>query len=300
MEPDWRIQQIPNRPLSTYALRFEAHRSAPTDGDFFAVAYSTDVSGVDPTTGTYTTILWVNTTSDLAQTYNFPSSLQNRIVWLRIVDIDHYISNTTLDTVFVDQMYIEVTTQAIQPGSVITLPSTPGDARAIDSDDQDSDGYVDVVVGTSNGKVYKLVGFAGGLQTPGGIFYTVTGNPAITGIKLANITASGTGLEIVMSYGTNVRVISGNGNSGNSIVVLTPATTATTTALAVGDVDGDGDDDIVVATANAGPALVYYRNLDSTGLNWKNFNIEPLPGGTTIALFDIDLGDGNKAQYMGR
>jgi hypothetical protein len=183
---------------------------------------------------------------------------------------------------------------------VITLPSTPGDAKAIDSDDQDSDGYVDVVVGTSNGKVYKLIGFAGGLQTPGGIFYTVVGNPAIAGIKLANITATGTGLEVVVAYGTNVRVISGNGGTGNSIFVLVPATSATINALSAGDVDGDGDDDIVVATANAGPALVYYRNLGGGGTSWQNFNIEPLPGGTTIAILDIDLGDGNKSQYLGR
>jgi len=300
MEHYWRIQQIPNRPLSTYALRFEAHLSATTDGDFFAIAYSTDVSGVDPTTGTYTTILWMNTTSDVAQNYNFPTTLQNRVVWLRVIDIDHNVGNTTLDTLFVDQMYIEVTTSPIQPGSVITLPSTPGDARAIDADDQDSDGYVDIVVGTSNGKVYKLIGFAGGLQTPGGIFYTVVGNPAISGIKLANITTSGTGLEVVVSYGTNVRVISGNGNTGSSIFVLVPAASATINALAAGDVDGDGDDDIVVATANADRALVYYRNLGGGGTSWQSYNIEPLPPGTTIAILDIDLGDGNKSLYLGR
>ncbi len=300
LEHYWRMQPMPNRPLSTYALRFESHRSSPTDGDFFAIAYSIDVSGADPTTGTYTTILWVNTTSDVAQNYNFPVNLQNKIVWIRAIDIDHHVGNTTLDTLYLDQMYIEVTTAAIQPGSVVTLPSTPADAKAIDSDDQDADGYVDVVVGTSNGKVYKAIGFAGGLQTPGGIFYTVTGNPAITGIKLANITASGTGLEIVVSYGTNVRVISGNGNSGSSIFVLAPATSVTINALAAGDVDGDGDDDIVVATANAGPALVYYRNLGGAGTIWQNYNIEPLPGGTTITILDIDLGDGNKSLYLGR
>src|SRR5207245_5535618 len=112
-------------------LRFEAHRAAPADGDFFAVAYATDVSGVDPTTGTYTTILWVNSTGDLAQTYNFPSNLQNKVVWLRVIDTDHHVGNTSLDTIFVDQMYIDVTTQPIQPGPVNTLPSPPGDGEAI-------------------------------------------------------------------------------------------------------------------------------------------------------------------------
>jgi len=298
LEHYWRIQQMPNRPLSTYSFRFEAHRSAPTDGDFFAVAYATDVAGVDPTTGTYTTILWVNTTADLSQNYNFPTNLQSKVVWIRVIDTDHHVGNTTLDTLSVDQMYIDVTTSPIQPGSVITLPTTPGDAKAIDSDDQDGDGYYDVVVGTSNFKVYKLIGFAGGLQNPGGIFYTATA--AISGIKLANITSAGIGLEIVISYGTNVRILSGNGNTGNSIYVLTPATGATINTLAAGDMDGDGDDDIVVGTALTGAALVYYRNLGGAGTNWASYDIEPLPLGTTIAILDIDLGDGSKSQYLGR
>ena len=303
MEHYWRFQQMPNRPMSTYSLRFEAQRSAPMDGDFFAIAYSTDVSGVDPTTGTYTTILWVNTTADLAQTYNFPSSLQSKVVWIRVTDTDHHVGNVSLDSIFVDQMYIDVTTSPIQPGSSLTLPSTPGDSKAIDSDDQDADGYMDVVVGTSNGKVYKLIGFAGGLQLPGSCFYPAGcgSGTAISGIKLANITSASPGLEIVIAYGTNVRVLSGNGGTGNSIAVLTPATSGTIQSLGAGDVDGDGDDDIVVATALAGPALVYYRNLDpTTGTSWKEYDIEPLPGGTTIGIFDIDLGDGSKAQYMGR
>src|SRR5206468_629010 len=122
----WRIQQIPNRPLSSYSLRFEGHHSANVEGDNFAVAFATDVVGGDPTTGTYTTILWVNTTTDLAQTYTFVQNLQNQIVWIRVIDLDHHVGNTSLDILFVDQMYIEDTTQPIQPGAVITLPAMGG------------------------------------------------------------------------------------------------------------------------------------------------------------------------------
>ena len=303
LEHYWRMQVMPNRPLSTFAMRFEAQRSAPTDGDFFSVAYSIDVSGADPTTGTYTTILWVNTTADLAQNFNFPVNLQNKVVWLRVLDTDHHVGNVSLDTVSVDQIYIDVTTSAIQPGNSITLPSTPGDSEAIDSDDQDSDGFADVVVGTSLGKVYKLVGFAGGLQTPSSCYYPsgCATTTAITGIKLANITTSSSGLDIAISYGTFVRVLSGSGTTGSSVFVLTPALSATSTTLSAGDVDGDGDDDIVVATVLGSPAIVYYRNLSpTTGTSWKNYNIEPVPVGTTIAMWDIDLGDGSKSQYLGR
>ncbi len=303
MEHYWRMQRLPNRPLSSFSLRIEAHRSASTDGDVsFAIAYSTNVVGDDPTTGTYTTILWVNTTSDFVQTYGFTQNLQNLQVWIRAIDWDHHVGNTTLDTLSVDQMYIEVTTQPIQPGAVITLPGNPGDAKSIDSDDQDGDGFVDVVVGTAQGRVFKLVGFAGGLQTPAAAYYTVTGNPTIVGIKLANITSAGTGLEIVIAYGTNVRILTGNAVSGTSIAFVTTGAPATINALGAGDIDGDGDDDVVVAMASGGTSsLVYYRNLVySTGASWTGYNIEPIPPGTSLGLFDLDLGDGNKSQYLGR
>jgi hypothetical protein len=303
----WRIQQLPNRPSSTFSLRFEAQRTANPEGDNFAIAYSIDVTGVDPTTGTYTTILWVNTSSDLGQAYAFTQNLQNRVVWIRAIDLDHRVGNESLDILAVDQMYIEVSTSPISPGSDILLPSTPGDAKAIDSDDQDSDGYGDLVVGTSNGKVYRMFGFAGGLQTPSGTpWHTVGGNPAISGIKFANISASSNGLEIALSYTTNVLVITGGTAFAPIKLITAPPptglgpTAATINALAAGDVDGDGDDDIVVATQTAGPALVYFRNLEPTGAQWTSYRIEPIPTGTTIYIWDLDLGDGDKSQYRGR
>ncbi|HLE46144.1 MAG TPA: FG-GAP-like repeat-containing protein [Thermoplasmata archaeon] len=301
MEHYWRMQQIPNRPLSSYSLRIEAHRSASTDGDTsYQIAYSTNVVGGDPTTGAYTPILSITSTTDTAQTYGFIQNLQNLVVWIRVLDLDHHVGNNTLDSLYVDQMYIEVTTQPIQPGAVITLPGTPGDARSIDADDQDGDGYFDIVVGTAQGRVFKLVGFAGGLQTPAGAYYTVTGNPTIVGIKLANITTSSTGLEIVIAYTTNVRILSGNGLTGTSIALATTTAPATINALGAGDVDGDGDDDVVVAMAGGGTtSLAWYRNLvPGTGTSWTNppYRIED----TAPDLFDLDLGDGNKSQYLGR
>jgi hypothetical protein len=188
-------------------------------------------------------------------------------------------------------------TQPIPPGATITLPTTPGDATSIDADDQDGDRYWDVVVGTSNSKVYKLVGYAGGLQAPAGVFYTASGG-TITGIKLANITTASVGLEIAFAFTNRVRVITGNGASGAQ-VGADQTTTTNINTLGAGDMDGDGDDDVVVGTVATENALVYFRNLGS-GSAWTRINIEPIPGGTTIVVWDIYLGDGNKSQYLGR
>jgi len=54
-------------------------------------------------------------------------------------------------------------------------------------------------------------------------------------------------------------------------------------------------------TSGGTSSLAYYRNLSpSTGASWSRYNIEPIPPGTDLALFDLDLGDGNKSQYLGR
>ncbi len=298
----WRIQQLPNRPSTSFSLRVEGHRTVSTDGDTFLVSFSQNVLGNDPTTGTYKNVIWLNATgTDTAYTYSFNASentnLPGDIVWLRMVDTDHVVGNVSFDTARIDHIFIEAVTQSIPPGASIALPTTPGDATSIDADDQDGDGYWDVIVGTANSKVYKLVGYSGGLQAPGTFFHTAAGG-AITGIKFASITTTSPGLEVVLGYSTRVRVIDGEGASGAQIGTEQTTTTAINT-LGAGDVDGDGDDDVVVGTATTASALVYFRNFGN-GLSWGRINIEPIPSGTTIAILDLYLGDGNKSQYMGR
>ncbi len=301
----WRLQQLPNRPQTSFNLRFEGHRTTNTDQDTFVIGFAYDVTGNDPSTGTYKNVIWVNVTGgDNAYTYTFTagenSALPNKVVWLRVFDTNHTVSsNPQFDVLRVDQIYIQAVTQPISPGSTITLPLTPGDTTSIDADDQDGDGDWDVVAGTSNSKVYKLVGFSGGLQTPAGIFYTAPGG-TITGVKLANITTAGgnTGLEIVFAYTNKVRVISGYGTSGNQIG-SEQQTSVAINSLGLGDVDGDGDDDIVAATTITANSLVWFRNNNGAS-SWSKYNIEPIPGGTTLLIFDIYLGDGNKSQYGGR
>lgn len=78
----------------------EAHHTANTEGDDFIFAYSTDNS-------TYTDMLTVTKTVDdnTYQSYQLPSDT-NGTVYIRVVDTDRLRGNDTLDTLYIDHMYI--------------------------------------------------------------------------------------------------------------------------------------------------------------------------------------------------
>src|SRR5205809_600983 len=91
----------------------------------------------DPTTGTYTTMLWVNATSDQSYSFILPSSVAGKQVWIRAVDMDHTVGNTNLDTLLVDQMYIQASTPSGTTGVSLTNPG--GDTSHANAGDGDRD-----------------------------------------------------------------------------------------------------------------------------------------------------------------
>jgi len=302
LEHYWRLQQVPNRLGTTFTFTLEARHSQNTEGDNFSFAYSTNVVGNNPTTGTYTTMLWVNATSDQAYSFILPSSVAGKILWIRALDMDHTVGNTSLDSVFIDQMYVRASTPVGTTGVPLT---NPGDAttavNAIDADRQDADLFSDLVVATAGGRVFKYTGDSGGLRIPDSCFYTTAAaggcaaGTAIVGVKFGNISGTQTGLEIVIAFGTTVRILTGFGTTGTWIFNALPAYNPANAiqVLGVGDVNGDGWDDVVVGTTTD----VWYWSNQNNGVSWTAAILVDNVGAN---VYTLDLGDASKAQYLGR
>ncbi|MHC4498407.1 MAG: hypothetical protein ACYS21_04755, partial [Planctomycetota bacterium] len=95
-----------------------AYQTASSDGDNFVFAYSTSQDG------TYTDMVTVTKTVDdnAYQAYALPSATSGA-VYIRVKDTDQTQGNKTLDTVYIDHMYIEST-----GGQPDTDPPTPDPA----------------------------------------------------------------------------------------------------------------------------------------------------------------------------
>lgn len=297
LEHYWRSTTLPNRPGTTYTFTIEAHHTTNSEGDNFAIAYSTNVVGNVPTTGTYTTMLWVNATSDQVYTFILPASVAGQKIWVRAVDMDHSVGNTAIDILFVDQMYVHAVTPSGTTGVSLTNPGDATQVNAIDSDDQNADRYFDLVVATATGRVFKYVGATTGLVTPSACFYAISGacgtaGTSIVGVKFGNFSTTQTGLEIALAFGTTVRILTGFGNSGTVIGSGITAANAIT-AFDVGDVNGDGADDVVVGTATD----IWYWWNQGGALSWSGAIQVDSVG---AQVYSIDLGDASKAQYIGR
>ena len=293
LEQYWRITQVPNRPGTTFALNFEGRHSTNTEGDNFAVAFASDIVGNDPTTGTYTTVFWVNATSDQAYSFILPSSVAGKQVWIRVLDMDHTVGNTNLDTLYADQMYIRASTPSGTTGVSLSSPGDTSTVNAIDADDRNGDGFGDIMIGTANNNVFKYLGGSGGLQTPSGAFYTAPS--PIVGVKMGNFSTTQAGLEIAIAFGTTIRILTGFGTTGSVIISALPGYTPANaiTTLGAGDVNGDGPDDIVVGTSTD----VWYWSNTNNAVAWTApINVASIG----VNVYSIDLGDASKSQYVGR
>jgi len=297
LEHYWRFTALPVRPGTTFTFKLTARHSTSTEGDNFVFAYSTNVLLNDPTTGTYTTMLWVNVTTDQSYSLVLPASVAGKIVWVRALDTERTVGGTNLDTLFVDTMYIEANTPAAGTGASLTNPGDGGAVNALGAGDQNADGYDDLIVGTANRNVFKYLGSSGGLNTPTGAFYTATS--AIVGVKFGQVSASQSGLEVVIAFGTTVRILTGYASTGTVIYSALPSygTGNAIYSLGVGDVNGDGYDDVVVGTGGTKVGEVWFWANLNNGLAWTSaVQIDDV--GATV--YSVALGDASNAQYVGR
>ncbi|TLM98310.1 hypothetical protein FDZ71_17285, partial [bacterium] len=97
LEHKWTIGVTGHDTVTFYV---QAHHTANTEGDDFVFAYSTDNSS-------YTDMVTVTKTSDddTYQSYAMPSDT-NGTVYIRVKDTDRTAGRRTLDTIYVDHMYI--------------------------------------------------------------------------------------------------------------------------------------------------------------------------------------------------
>jgi len=120
LEHKWTIDVTGGATLTFYV---EAYHSPNSEGDDFEFSYSTDDSA-------YTYMLAVTKTENNSgyQTFSLPSSLGGT-VYIRVTDTDQTRGNKSLDTVYIDHMYIESSpsTDTLPPAAVTDLNTGTGD-----------------------------------------------------------------------------------------------------------------------------------------------------------------------------
>jgi hypothetical protein len=296
LEHYWKLQTLPNRPSSTYTMYVKGYRqnNGTEENDNFLFFYSiTGQNGFY-----YGPVINVSaTTEGAAQSYTMPPSVAGQTIWVKVIDSDRTANRNQWDHLYVNVLNVTVATTGGVTGADISIPDG-NNAMVLDAGDQNADGYADLVVGTSGGNVYKLMGSTAPFP-PLTVAFAVPGG-SISGVKFADcyLGTSSPGLEIVASSGPTVYIYQANGVTGILKITLTTPNSETITALTAGDVDGDHDDDIVAATGgtNIG-TIVYWRN--NAG-SWVFPNPYPPAFSIGSPIYGIALGDVSDSRFMGR
>jgi L-serine deaminase len=151
----------------------EAHKTASTDGDHFVFAYSQDDV-------TYTDMVTVTKTADdnSCQWYILPNTLSGT-VYVRVKDTDQTAGNQSLDTIYIDHMYIS------SPG-VPAAPQVAFDLSSSSGNESVTPALLAVSLSASSGDTVTVdYAVTGGTATGGGVDYTLaagtlTFSPTVT------------------------------------------------------------------------------------------------------------------------
>lgn len=96
----------------------EGYRPNNTDGDNFTFAYSTDNAN-------FTTMFTVASATEQVYSYDLPDNLTGTI-YVRVVDSDRNWDRTSLDPIYVDEMYVEMSTSPGPPVANFSGSPTTG------------------------------------------------------------------------------------------------------------------------------------------------------------------------------
>jgi hypothetical protein len=112
LEHKWTIDVTGGNSVTFY---LEAHHSPSSDSDDFVFAYSTDDN-------TYSDMVTVTKTADdnTYQTFDLPSDLSGA-VYIRVMDTDQTVGNKALDTIYIDQMFIQSESGPPSYGVTVTI-----------------------------------------------------------------------------------------------------------------------------------------------------------------------------------
>ena len=210
LEHRWVFNVQPGNLATVWA---NAWGSSSGDGETFRFEYSLDDDQ-------YTPMFTLTAGSDTStyDTYTLPSSISGT-VWVRVVDTDRTPGNRTLDTVFIDHLFIRVETAPGNP------PSAPASLAAVAVSDSQIDlSWTD----TSSDEL----GFR--------VERSLDGNSWQTATNLnANTTAySDSGLQANSLYSYRVLAYNASGVSGPSNTASATTQPAIQVEIHVGDLDG--------------------------------------------------------------
>jgi hypothetical protein len=241
---------------TSYTFFVEAYHTPNGEGDSFTFAYSLD-------NGAYTDMVTVTKTADddALQAYAFPEDVSG-LVYVQVTDDDQSQGNSSIDTVFVDEMFIftSTTPDTTPPAAPAGLAATPGDGSVSlawnDNGEPDVAGY----------NVYRSLGSGGPYSQLNG---ALVGSSAYVDTSVTNGT-------------TYYYVVTAEDTSGNE-----SADSGEANATPQGGLGSLHVDSIVVTTVNIGQGNKRGRAVvtivDNTGT--------PVSGATVFGTFSIDLNE---------
>ncbi|MHC4155175.1 MAG: LamG-like jellyroll fold domain-containing protein, partial [Planctomycetota bacterium] len=206
LEHKWSIDVTGGSSVTFYV---EAYHTANSENDDFTFAYST--TGVD---GTYNNMLTVTKTADndANQSFELPGDTSG-VVHIRVADTDQSQGNRTLDTVYIDHMFIRSVIGPPPPGVTIT----------------ESNGSTDVAEEGPTSDTYTVV-----LDTLPSDTVTITVDPDVE----TEVNSNGAGNPIDLTFLTT------NWDT---------AQTVTVTAIDDGDTEGDHTSTITHSAVSSDP-----------------------------------------------